>query len=144
MNYIFEKNISEILFDEPIKKAVEYMDCIFPYTVTIKHTVPLTKIRLLSLLELEHETLPPIKINTKGEILDGRHRVATAIIRGKKTIKASFNSITYCENFECSKKLVLATHKSSNKEFLCKDCYNTKCCKICKRWSGHTICEECM
>jgi hypothetical protein len=143
MSYIFEKNIYDIVFDEAIKKAIENMDCIFPYTVTIKDTVPLTKIRLLSLLELDHENLPPIRINTKGEILDGRHRVATAIMRGKKTIKASFKSITYCENFECSKKLILSTHKSSNKEFLCKDCFDTKCCKICKIWSGVTLCEKC-
>jgi hypothetical protein len=143
MKNTFEKNISELILDKAIKDEVESMGVFFPYKVTMKQTLPLTKARTLSLSEIDIESFPPIRIDTEGNILDGRHRTSLAIVKGKKTIKATYGSIKYCENDECSKKLILATKNSLHKELLCEICFDTKCCMKCTVWCGETLCDKC-
>jgi hypothetical protein len=144
MDTIFDMNISDLIFDKAIKEGVEKSGAVFPYEVTIVDTVPLTKIRLLSLMTLKHENLPPVRITPSGNIIDGRHRITTAIIRGEKSIKATYSIIRYCENIDCAKKMILSTNRSVNKELLCYTCYTEKCCKKCRVWCGEKLCDMCL
>jgi hypothetical protein len=144
MDSTFDVNISSLIFDQAIKNEVEKTTGkLFPYKVTIIDNVPLTKKRLLSLMELYHKDLPTIRITPSGRILDGRHRVASAIIRGETSIRATYDIIIYCESSECYRKMILANKKSSDKESLCIKCYTEKCCRVCHIWCGESLCEEC-
>lgn len=136
-------NISGLMFDQAIKDGVEKNGKKFPYEVTIEDSVPLTATRLSSLMELDHKDLPIIRITPTGRILDGRHRVTSAIIRGQISIRATYGVMIYCENSKCTRKLIFATKRSADKEPLCMKCYNGKCCSNCHVWCGKNLCEEC-
>jgi hypothetical protein len=140
----FDMNICDLIFDKAIKDGVEKNGIMFPYYVTITDTVPLTESRLLSLLTLKHENLPPIRIYPDFRIIDGRHRITTAIIRGKKSIRATYAIMRYCENDECTKKMIVATKRSVDKELLCDTCFTEKCCKKCGLWCGKSMCFDCV
>jgi hypothetical protein len=143
MESIFDMNISGLMFDQAIKDGVEKNGKKFPYEVTITDNVPLTATRLSSLMELDHKDLPTIRITPTGRILDGRHRVTSAIIRGETSIRATYGVMIYCENSECTRKLIFATERSADKEPMCMKCYNEKCCSNCHVWCGENLCEEC-
>lgn len=89
-------NITKIWIDFNIYKEIKNRRLEWPeiYEENIRNynTFPLSKDRLESILTVyDDNILPPIKlkkVNLMYEIIDGRHRLASAIIKNQPTITA--------------------------------------------------------
>ena len=86
--------ISDIWIDYNIYKEVKNRGIVWPEiyeeNVIDCATLPLTSDRLDSIYETTH-TLPPVrlkKINLMYRIIDGRHRIANAIMKNMSYIEA--------------------------------------------------------
>ena len=116
----------------------------FPYLIHRRYPplLPLTLSRLLSALEIVDLTILPVRVlyleeYRKYMILDGRHRISSAIIKGILTIDIMTKG-NKCE--ECNKLLTI-TKKAKDGEVLCIECYYNSCCPVCHSWCGsNSVC----
>ena len=119
----------------------------FPYPVHKRYPplLPLTRSRLLSVLLVSDLTTIPIRVlyseeHEKYMILDGRHRISSAIIKGIRTIDIMTEGTGQKKCEECNKVLTIIK-KAKDGEVLCIECYENKCCPICHSWCGsNSVC----
>ena len=139
-------SINDIILDISIYNAVVGMNCDFPYQVRMLSTplIPLTKERLESVLGLEDLSYIPVRLKIeedgKYRIIDGRHRIASAIIKGITTITVETveNRSKKCESCSSFSDII---YIAKYKEQLCLTCFTEQCCSICHDWNGeNSIC----
>ena len=135
--------ISDLLLDETIYNAVISMNAEFSYKVhrLTSPLLPLTRSRLLSALQIEDLDTLPVRVSYSEEhgkyvILDGRHRISSAIIKGILFIPIETEENTTRNKCESCGKKSNVYQKSLEGEIMCQKCYNEHCCCVCHSWSG--------
>ena len=143
--------LNEISLDESISTAVIKNGGVFLYDIYDRSIplIPLTQSRLESLLSANLDCIERVRLlfnNTikKYEIVDGRHRITTAILQGRTSIRIE-NPHLVIDTFVCDGCRMIDTTKNKTKEgeTLCLKCFTNECCPICKVWEGdNSVCEK--